>query len=316
MINNLQALRAFAALNVVLFHAIGTASAYGYESKFLSFLNGWGANGVDIFFVISGFIMVLIQSHSPKTPYIFIKNRLIRIAPLYLTLTILIVILLYVSSNMRPLEKFEWSHLFTSVLFISHFFDYAYPIISPGWTLELEVMFYSIFAICILFARANTAILTSLALILLISLQVINTLALEFIYGMLIGKVYLKGYLSSKYVTLFTIGCAGLIFSLFFNLDINRVIVWGIPSTLLVLSCCYLPQIQNRILILIGNASYSIYLIHTLIISYFFKVILLSKLPNDVPDLYVIFSLTLSILAGCSLYYLYEKPLTKFLKRY
>ena len=61
VILNLQYLRAFAAINVVLFHIIGTATSYGYKPDFFSSLEGWGQNGVDIFFVISGFVMYYIQ---------------------------------------------------------------------------------------------------------------------------------------------------------------------------------------------------------------------------------------------------------------
>jgi peptidoglycan/LPS O-acetylase OafA/YrhL len=57
-INNLQILRAFAAINVVIFHIIGTAIDYGFEADKLSLFRGWGANGVDVFFVLSGFVML------------------------------------------------------------------------------------------------------------------------------------------------------------------------------------------------------------------------------------------------------------------
>jgi peptidoglycan/LPS O-acetylase OafA/YrhL len=71
MINNLQILRAFAAINVVLFHIIGTSVSYGQGVVQFSFLEGWGANGVDIFFVISGFVMVYTQLKNPKSFFIF-----------------------------------------------------------------------------------------------------------------------------------------------------------------------------------------------------------------------------------------------------
>ena len=53
MIENLQSLRAFAAINVVLFHILGSSISYGFSLQLLSTFEGWGANGVDIFFVIS-----------------------------------------------------------------------------------------------------------------------------------------------------------------------------------------------------------------------------------------------------------------------
>ena len=87
MIANLQLLRAFAAINVIIYHIIGTSVAYGYELNFINILSGWGANGVDIFFVISGFIMYFSQAQNPKTPIKFLKSRLIRIVPLYWLMT-------------------------------------------------------------------------------------------------------------------------------------------------------------------------------------------------------------------------------------
>ncbi|MDB2405246.1 acyltransferase family protein [bacterium] len=61
MLLNLQILRAFAALSVVLFHTIGTSSSYGFDTRWISYLEGWGASGVDVFFVISGFVMLYTQ---------------------------------------------------------------------------------------------------------------------------------------------------------------------------------------------------------------------------------------------------------------
>ena len=83
MIMNLQLLRAFAALNVVVLHTIGTADSYGYETNLISYLEGWGANGVDIFFVISGFVMLYTQLDNKKTVKDFLILRAIRIIPIY-----------------------------------------------------------------------------------------------------------------------------------------------------------------------------------------------------------------------------------------
>ena len=88
MLLNLQLLRAFAALNVVLFHTIGTAVSYGYETDFISYLEGWGANGVDIFFVISGFVMLYTQIDNKRTVKDFLILRAIRIIPIYWLLTL------------------------------------------------------------------------------------------------------------------------------------------------------------------------------------------------------------------------------------
>ena len=68
-INNLQILRAFAAINVVIFHIIGTSIDYGFEIDKLSLFRGWGANGVDVFFVLSGFVMLHSQLQKKRSAW-------------------------------------------------------------------------------------------------------------------------------------------------------------------------------------------------------------------------------------------------------
>ena len=91
MLNNLQLLRAFAALNVVLFHAIGTSASYSYETNFISVFEGWGANGVDIFFVISGFVMLFTQLDNKRSVKDFLLLRVIRIILIYWLLTLFVI---------------------------------------------------------------------------------------------------------------------------------------------------------------------------------------------------------------------------------
>ena len=66
MISNLQFLRAFASINVVYFHTLLGSESYGKSTNILQILGGWGANGVDIFFVISGFVMIYSHIQNPK----------------------------------------------------------------------------------------------------------------------------------------------------------------------------------------------------------------------------------------------------------
>ncbi len=87
MIVNIQYLRAFAAINVVIYHIIGTATDYGKRPEIHSFFEGWGENGVDIFFVISGFVMMHSQNINQKDTVSFIYSRLTRIVPIYWILT-------------------------------------------------------------------------------------------------------------------------------------------------------------------------------------------------------------------------------------
>ena len=95
MFSNLQILRAVAALIVVLYHIRGTAESYNYNPKIISLLGNLGSSGVDIFFVISGFIMLHTQFDNKQTVLNFFKKRIIRIAPLYWLVTT-VVILIYI----------------------------------------------------------------------------------------------------------------------------------------------------------------------------------------------------------------------------
>jgi peptidoglycan/LPS O-acetylase OafA/YrhL len=80
---NIQALRGVAAFLVVVLHTLGTAADYGFSTRVFSPLRGWGFGGVDLFFVISGFVMVHVQRVKAYTPGRFLLNRVVRICPLY-----------------------------------------------------------------------------------------------------------------------------------------------------------------------------------------------------------------------------------------
>ena len=99
MLSNLQFLRAFAALSVVAFHTILAAASYGYETNLISSLEGWWANGVDIFFVISGFVMLYTQLESKRTVKDFLILRAIRIIPIYWLLTFTVITIYVVAPS-------------------------------------------------------------------------------------------------------------------------------------------------------------------------------------------------------------------------
>ena len=101
LLGNLQALRAIAAINVVLFHMIGSAESYGVHARWFPLLGKWGASGVDLFFVISGFVMVYAQARSPKGPVDFLLSRARRIVPIYWVLSFGVLALLFTASVSR-----------------------------------------------------------------------------------------------------------------------------------------------------------------------------------------------------------------------
>lgn len=316
-INNLQILRAFAAINVVIFHIIGTSTAYGFEPDKLSLFRGWGANGVDVFFVLSGFVMLHSQLQKKRSAWNFFKFRLIRIIPIYWFVTMIVVF----SYFLVPLSSFNSTipsieMILQSLFFLSAAISGNSPVLGVGWTLEWEMLFYLIFAFSLLFSKWNKSYLFIIIFFIFTIIVTSEFIIIEFLYGMLIA--YLYDQYSVGHKKGLAIAIVGFVFLLcsINQLDseyFHRVIVWGLPSFLIIFGLVYAKQYKSLLLEYLGNASYSIYLIHFLFISVFYKVInnMSIVLNND----FLAFSCLIgSILCGAILYSFIEKPLMEFLK--
>src|SRR5690606_35540078 len=132
----IQYLRAFAALAVVVFHA---AERTGMHFAI-------GAAGVDVFFVVSGFIMMAISDHRQTSPFIFLKNRLLRIAPNYWIVTGIMII--GAVAGLFPNMKLDFFHIMGSFFFFpvaSPNAEQFWPVLVQGWTLNYEAFFYAVF---------------------------------------------------------------------------------------------------------------------------------------------------------------------------
>lgn len=318
MINNLQALRAFAALNVLLFHCFVLANTYGFKPKLLSFLEGWGTNGVDIFFVISGFVMVFIQSRSPKTPTEFFRNRIERIVPLYWSITLLCSALFLALPHAFREASFDGRHALASLFFVSRFAGFRYPVLVQGWTVEYEMLFYLIFAASLL-ARPNVSLLlVTVALATCAAFGVVDPIVAEFVMGMVAARLHARYPASRAGPWLLAMGAAMLIASIWFPLPINRTLSWGVPAFFIVLGACQVRQMKPGLLVFLGSASYSIYLTHALVVAFVVKVGKLSGLFNGAlgPDLLVLLGFVVATLVGSAVYALYEKRVTLAVRRW
>ena len=318
MILNIQILRAFAAINVVLFHVIFTSEKYGFPS-FLSFFGNWGESGVDIFFVISGFIICHTQIKKKKNFLEFIKQRLIRIIPIYWMLNIFIIFLYLIKPNIFLSMEVTNKLIFSSFLFISQIINDTYPILIVGWSLEYEIFFYLLFAFFLLFRNINFVLLIFLFIFLILFTQ--EYLLAEFLFGILLAYFYyrVKKMNIIFSIILIIIGFSILVFSInhFYLIQINnsfdRMLLWGIPTTMILFGLIYIKQYKINFLIFLGNASYSIYLIHLPIITLSYKFLKYSNI-NFHHNSFALITLILSISAGCILYLFVEKKINKYLK--
>ncbi|TIV73797.1 MAG: acyltransferase, partial [Mesorhizobium sp.] len=137
-IHSIQYLRGLAACAVVCFHV---SEQFGGPFDV-------GAAGVDVFFVISGFIMWVTTAGRPANPWRFMGRRITRIAPLYWIVTLLTAM----GILMKP--QFFYDHFFSVANFVGSLFflpvlqeDALHPIVVQGWTLCYEMMFYLVFTL-------------------------------------------------------------------------------------------------------------------------------------------------------------------------
>ena len=318
MILNLQFLRAFAALNVVLFHIIGTAPSYGYSTDIMKIFQDWGANGVDLFFVISGFIMLYIQFERKLTITAFIKSRIIRIVPIYWFLTILVIIMnlifpsLFRSIHLSP----EWT--FASLGFVSSFVLEKNPIVHVGWTLEWEMLFYLVFGLSLGFRRWMYSVSVTVATLLLLGVLISNFILVEFIAGMFIALVIKKFGIGTGVYGRTSLLAGFFLLLLSINIEIrniieSRVIIWGVPSALIVYGAISTAQVKSELGKLLGDASYSIYLIQFFSIPLFYKLLIYFdiRLNSDFLSLLCLFT---TVIGGTLLYFVVEKPLIQFFR--
>jgi peptidoglycan/LPS O-acetylase OafA/YrhL len=248
-----------------------------------------GAAGVDVFFVISGFIMVYVseplfgQKDSPKK---FFVRRVIRVVPLYWMFTTLALIGWH---GLRLPSNMTWLNVVGSFLFIptTNLDGTTEPLLFVGWTLNYEMFFYVVFAAATLLSR-RTAVLAVTAFFLvivilphLLGIQLAAPFAVwrspivfEFAFGMWIALAFREGLRVPRWLSwvLIAAGVATLIraYLIGYYSQVGHVVGWG-GSAAMIVAAVVLADVKPatssiwRGLVFLGDASYALYLVHTLI---------------------------------------------------
>jgi exopolysaccharide production protein ExoZ len=346
---SVQILRAIAALSVAIGHAqafIGIPMEKQGQAFGWSFLLPWGA-GVDLFFVISGFIMVYSSEKlfaAPGGAKVFVLRRLTRIAPLYWCATALLL------GKMVALQKPvpDAAGIAASVFFIpwdTQGTGVPRPVYDLGWTLNYEMFFYAAFALFIGFRREAAVALIALSLGIVIALGVLfpstnpqfffwsQPIVLEFVFGMGLALLKRNGFALSAGLryALMALGTAAFFYDVLNSVwqpriwltpnDFLRVAGWGVPAAM-ILAGCVLKQTESfsenwfmRSGKLLGDASYALYLCHPIVMSAFAAAWFALGLNNRLPAYSGAgISIVLAVLASVLVYRWFESPLTRVLQ--
>ena len=316
--SSVQILRGVAALAVVFFHVsemlIQYTDGHGLFSRFSSL---WytGAAGVDLFFIISGFVMV--QSTrgmfaQPGASKAFLRRRLVRIVPLYWLYSLIMLVLVLLPFTLRE-QIFSGIYTIKSFLFIPAFNPASgldVPLLAPGWTLSYEMYFYLIFSLLLcldkrfLLPAITTLFCLSAAVGLWSPIEdpilkvVTSPLLLEFALGCHLACLVNRRDISPGMCYLLIAG-ALLVLYLVCGLKVDsqtRFILWGLPASALMAGMVFLEKNGltrfSSLMARIGDSSYSIYLSHIFIVlcvsTLVKRGIISALLPND-------------LLAGCTI---------------
>lgn len=323
----LQVLRITAALMVLITH-----SGYYVSERLSKGFHYWknGASGVDIFFVLSGFVMIYSSSKlfgDPDGWKMFAERRIIRIVPLYWIATTVKVAILVLAGGFVLHARLGVFELVASYLFLPSRDSEGMisPLLGVGWTLNCEMLFYFIFTTALLL-RTNVfrfvgVTLGALAIAAFfrrpewpaISFY-LNVCVLEFLYGMLIARVCMRGRHLAVWCALpgIIVGFLLLIFP-FQPLLWAHGIAHGIAAGLIIYSMASLEDHLTRIpklVLYLADASYAIYLFHSIVAPGIPTV--LAKLDIIHPLLSIAIEATVSLIAGSLIHSFVEGPVTRW----
>ncbi len=299
-LDTIQILRAVAASMIVFLHAqeLVHAQALARGLAMAPVLGQVLGAGVDLFFVISGFIIVFASERffsAPGGASEFLRRRLSRIVPLYwFALTLRLAVLIAMAKIGRGNEWPSFAAIVTSYLFIPY--DalgfgprYPFPILDLGWTLNYEMFFYVSFA-CVVWLPRTLAGAT-LVTVLLAGVGVVwirppssvplwfwfQPIVVDFTYGVVLALVYRSGFRLSAGPRVVA-ALAGV--TLWCGLPVSwfdatfgpglyswpRALILGGGSALIVAAAVLGPT-ETRVPILrrlsaLGDSSYALYLLH------------------------------------------------------
>ena len=293
-LTTLQGVRGASALMVVLFHATGMVKAMPSVFRYAF---AWGYCGVDFFFVLSGFILLYVhygQIGHPEKLRSYFGKRFSRIFPAYWSVLAFVVPTCLLVGGMASPEKKHIGYIAASFFLLPQW-D---PFLGVAWSLSCEIFFYLIFALLILNRKSFGA--AAVLWLVLVATNLVHPLrapldflcqarVMEFLAGMCIAWAMRRGFrfttrrglalIAAGVGICLVVGCAQIAR----GLGGNVYPLWFGLAAVLIISSLVSLELRGivsagRVWLLLGDASYSIYLVHYPILLVMFKL-----LPRQTP---------------------------------
>lgn len=333
----IQVWRFVAALGVLVAHA-HSRSVQAFPGTSVVPSCEIGAAGVDVFFVISGFIMTwTCWDRFETTPFDFWRRRIARIAPTYWIATSLLlvcpVVLPVLFPHGGPPHDVPWR--VASYLFIpwpSPAEDGFTPVLAVGWTLVYEAYFYLVFGLALLFSRTAGLALVSVFFIFSAVLgstvgfdayalqRYASWLPVEFCLGMAVAALVRAGARARPgllcALTAVALGTVALT-PVTAGDHLARFVGWGIPAALLIYCSLHLPPVMvtrgalGRALVALGDATYSTYVFHLLALPALVALLRLAGLRYLHTDVATVALVAGAVAVGWACYRVIEVPVTR-----
>ena len=277
--------------------------------------------------------MIVTTTAKPLTPWQFFELRIVRVVPLYWVVTILMIGCAVAAPSAFKTLHFSPIAIAKSLFFVPYhslsFPDEVWPVLVPGWTLNYEMFFYAVFALTLalpLGVRLTWLVSVLCTLVIVgrvlqpadpIAFVYTNPLLLEFGLGAIIGYLWVRKAIEIRLPISLGAVAVGL-WMLF-----KRGDLWGysqmVGAALTVLGSLNvrIRALQSRLLLALGDASYSIYLTHLFTLG-----VLRVVWAHVIPQVslfsamaFMVVALGASSAVGWVCSWLVEKPLTKVLRR-
>ncbi len=339
-LDSLQILRFFAAFLVLIGHTqhalLERLSAGAGRYAFVPL--DWGL-GVDVFFVISGFVMYYLMHDrfaKPGATATFLRRRIVRVVPMYWLFTTLVLAVGLATGAI----DLPWTNVLFSYLFLPGPVcgEYCFPVFTLGWTINYEMLFYALFALALGFSRrTGLGVVVALIVGLIVMGQVVPPswsmlhfwgypIIGEFLFGIGLAAAFLRGWRVSRPVG-WTMVFAGLMLAVVsYQLDLYdhiwRLWTGGIPAALILGGAVFGLEPRGEhghwmtLLVLGGDASYALYLSHPVTIRVTDAVAAKIGLFDHAPWAFWAGTVVAAVIGSFVVHFAIEKPLlARFYRR-